>query len=135
MKTKVIALFLILAASVNAQSWSNDFGKSDKNSIKHYWISNLGTMGLGYGYYKLTDKPMLSSFLGGLTMFGVGYAKEVVWDGKMGKGNKSTSDLFFDGWGSLTGMLQCRVVIDLEQRKYENIDTTKFQTFNKLELK
>jgi len=90
---------------------------SEKDKAKHYWVSNLGTMAIGGVVYHYTERPGLSSLAGGVTMFGIGAAKEFIWDGKMKKGTKSGGDLFMDGWGCLVGMMQIRVVIDIKERK------------------
>lgn len=112
---KTTALILLLAFGMRAQNWDFDMDKKDKQA--HMWASGLGTIVLGNTYYHFTERPGLSSILGGVTMFGIGLTKEIVYDGIMKRGVKSKGDLFADGWGCVTGIIMCRVVIDIKEKK------------------
>lgn len=119
MKTTI--LILLLAFGMRGQSepkWIQELANSsEKNKAQHYWASNIGTMLIGSTIYHYTERPGLSSLASGVLMFGVGAAKEFIWDGKMNRGVKSGGDIFMNGWGCLTGMIQVRVFIDIKQRK------------------
>jgi hypothetical protein len=110
-------LILLLTIGMRSQTWQNFGEGSESGRVKHFYASAIGTTIIGNEINKRIDKPMLSTWLGGISMFGIGAAKEIVWDGMMNKGVKSKDDLFMNGWCCLTGMIVCRVVIDIKERK------------------
>lgn len=115
---KYLLLIPFFTFAQQQPKWMNELGEmSEKNKAQHYWVSNLGTMAIGSIVYHYTNRPTLSSWAGGITMFGIGCAKEYIWDGKMKRGVKSGGDTFMNGWGCIFGIMQCRVIIDIKQRK------------------
>jgi hypothetical protein len=117
---KQTILIILLAFGMRAQSWQKFGEGSESGRVKHFYASAIGTTLIGNEINKRIDKPMLSTWLGGISMFGIGAAKEIVWDGMMQKGVKSKDDLFMNGWGCLTGMMVCRVVIDIKEKKHKH---------------
>ncbi len=120
---KALLLALMLSLSVTAQQsstpkWIEDFSNSDeKSNAAHWWISCAGTIAIGETIYYFTDNKPLSTIAGGLIMFGAGWLKEDIWDGRMGRGVKSGGDKFMNGMGCTGGMMGHRVIIDVREKK------------------
>ena len=116
---------LFLSFGMMSQSWQK-FGNGDESDrIKHFYISAIGTTLIGNEINKRIENPMLSTWLGGATMFTIGITKEIVYDGIMKMGVKSKDDLFFNGWGTLCGMISCRIVIDIKENKHGRVKQPK----------
>jgi hypothetical protein len=106
---KQTILILLLAFGMRAQEIQPD--------VKHVYASWIGTTLIGTSINHYLDRPTLSTWIGGITMFGIGAAKEYIYDRKMGKGVFSKQDLMSDGWGCALGLVTCRVVIDIKEHK------------------
>ena len=115
---KQTIIILLLTFGMRGQTWEKMGTSSVQSDTKHFYASCIGTTLIGTTVNHFIDNPTISSCIGGVTMFGIGAAKEIIWDGKMKRGVKSKDDIFMNGWGSLVGMMTCRVVIDLKYRKY-----------------
>lgn len=110
--------FMLLSQEPSRPKWIVDLEQStEKNKAQHYWVSCIGTTGITWVLYEITDKPGLSSLIGGLAMFTIGWLKEDVYDGYMGKGVKSGGDKFMNGMGCVGGMMFGRVAIDIYEKK------------------
>jgi hypothetical protein len=114
---KQTIILLLLAFGMRAQSWQKFGEGSESGRAKHFWVCNIGTTLIGNEINKRINRPGLSCISAGAIMFGAGYLKEEIHDGIMKRGVKSKDDLFMNGWGCLTGMMVCRVVIDIKERK------------------
>lgn len=109
----------MLSAQKGEPKWMVDLANStEKNDAQHYWASFVGTMGITWITYEITDNNTLSPIIGGLTMFAVGWLKEDIYDGMMKKGIKSGGDKFMNGLGDIGGMFAGRVLIDIHEKKY-----------------
>lgn len=110
----------MLPFGMRAQTWQK-WGEGDNlGRSKHFYASAIGTTLIGNEINKRIDRPMLSTWLGGVSMFGIGLGKELIYDGWMKRGVKSKDDLLMNGWGCLAGMMTCRVVIDIKYKNHDN---------------
>ena len=113
MKTIIV---LLLAFGMKAQINDQD------GSVKHIYASWIGSTLIGTSINHYIDKPTLSTWLGSISMFGIGLGKEYIWDKKMKKGVFSKEDIIHNGWGSALGLISTRVIIDI---RYKNEDKHK----------
>lgn len=119
---KLILLIPFLSLGQTQPKWMEDLSNStEADKAKHYWVSAIGTCVIATSLDHYIERPTISSWVGGITMFGVGLGKEYIWDGRMKKGVKSGGDMFMDGMGCLGGMIIGRVVIDLKDKKNKQI--------------
>ena len=119
---KLILLIPFLSLGQTQPKWMDELSTStEADKAKHYWVSAIGTTILSTSINHYIERPTISSWVGGVTMFGVGLGKEYIWDGKMKRGVKSGGDLFMDAMGCLGGMMFGRVVIDLGDKKNKQI--------------
>lgn len=107
---KTTALILLLAFGMRAQKLDQD------GSTRHFYAGFGITCISGSIIQHYTDKPTLAC-LGGIGI-GVlsGFAKEYIWDRKMGKGVFSQKDYLMTAWGALCGGLVLRCAIDVKER-------------------
>ena len=119
---KLILLIPFLSLGQTQPKWMDELSNStEHDKAKHYWVSAIGTCVIATSLDHYIERPTISSWVGGVTMFGVGLGKEYIWDGRMKRGVKSGGDVFMDFWGCFTGMAIGRVVIDLKERKNKQI--------------
>lgn len=97
-------------------SQSNIFSKVP-NSVAHTYVSWIGTTLIGNAVNDRIHKPTLSTWIGSVSMFGIGLGKEYIWDKKMGKGVFNKMDIADNAWGCALGLVTCRVVIDIKDNK------------------
>jgi hypothetical protein len=117
---KQTIIILLLAFGMKAQTWEKIGTGTMQSDTKHFYVSAIGTTLIGTTVNHYIDKPMLSTWIGGVSMFGIGLGKELIYDGMMKRGVKSKQDVFINGWGSLVGMMTCRVVIDIKYRNHDS---------------
>lgn len=98
----------------------NMLGQEYTGEVKHVYASWIGSTLIGTSVNHFIDRPTLSTWIGGVSMFGIGLGKEYVWDRKLKKGVFSKDDIVHNGWGTCLGLLTCRVVIDIRQKKEDN---------------
>lgn len=96
---------------------------SQKDYSQHYIVSVNMSSFFTSSVYFVTKKPLLSTAIGVVTSFGVGMAKEFIYDGYLGKGTKSMADLDADGRGSIVGGMFSFAIIDMIKKKQTRIDT------------
>ena len=82
--------------------------------VKHFYASAFGAVAISEVTYQITDRPILSGFIGGGLMFLIGYGKEKFHDDRV-----SNNDLFNDGFGSATGAMCWAVHFDINDRSYK----------------
>lgn len=115
---KLILLIPFLSLGQTQPKWMDELSNStEKDKAKHYWVSAIGTCVIATSLDHYIERPTISSWVGGVTMFGVGLGKEYIWDGRMKRGVKSGGDLFMDGMGCLGGVMIGRVIINIKERK------------------
>lgn len=103
-----VLLLILLTLSLKSQP----FKKFDDKAA-HFYVSMFGAIGIAEVTYQITDRPILSAFVGQLVMFGIGYGKEKFVDK-----TPSSPDLFPDGFGSTTGAICWGVHFDIKDRGY-----------------
>ncbi len=108
---KQTILILLIAFGMKAQE--------NKTDVLHVYGSWAGTTLIGTSINHYLDRPTLSTWLGGVTMFGIGLGKEYIWDKKMKRGTFNKNDIVLNGWGCALGLVTCRVVIDIKYKKDE----------------
>lgn len=118
---KQTIIVLLLAFGMKAQKFNDQDG-----SVKHVYASWICSTLIGTTVNHYLDRPTLSTWIGGVSMFGIGCAKEYIWDRKMKKGVFSKDDLISDGWGCALGLVTCRVVIDIKEKNTYVIDDNYF---------
>lgn len=103
-------LLLILLPFICSGQWYKNPELSD---AAHWYGSCIGVVVLTEGLTYITDEPELSTIISGVSIFGLGMAKEFIWDGKMNRGVKSQYDMILDGAGSLAGMMVITVKFNI----------------------
>lgn len=120
---KLILLIPFLSLGQTQPKWMEELSNStEADKAKHYWVSAIGTCVIATSLDHYIERPTISSWVGGITMFGFGLGKEYIWDGRMKRGVKSGGDVFMDFWGCFTGIAMARVTIDLKQRKKDKLN-------------
>ena len=114
---KQTIIILLIAFGMKAQE--------SKTDVLHVYSSWAGTTLIGTSINHYLDRPTLSTWLGGVTMFGIGLGKEYIWDKKMKRGTFNKNDIVLNSWGCALGLVTCRVVIDIKQRN-NNEDKRKY---------
>ena len=116
---KLLLIILIPLFSFGQLKWT------DYDS--HYHVSGSIAACTGAAMYIATKKPVLSSFLGFITAFGIGIAKEYIYDKKLGKGQFSELDLEADLKGSLIFSMATAITIhrievkQINKENYQNL--------------
>jgi len=93
---------------------------NDPSTVKHVYASWIGSTLIGTSVNHFIDRPTLSTWIGGISMFVIGLGKEYIWDKKMKRGVFSKDDIISDLWGIGLGLVTCRVVIDIRQNKEDD---------------
>jgi len=111
---KLFISFMCIAFIGKAQS--GDF----KSDMLHIWGTCAIAMGTGYTINKVTKDrhPFISALIGGAFAFGVGAAKEYIWDRQMGRGVFNKEDLISNARGSVAGVYGIAVILHIRRKEY-----------------
>lgn len=116
MKITLITYFLVIIPALNAQEAAKSNTNYFTDDNMHYLAGHGIAAGVGYSMHFFTNRPVLSCLAGFLTGTAIGVGKEYIYDKELNKGTFSVGDMATTAWGSLTGSLMLRVVIDVENR-------------------
>lgn len=120
---RVVYIFIFLSLVTKAQT---PLFKVGNYTVTDYHAHYMGSVNLtafaASSFYYLTDRPVLSAFLGSVFAFGVGLLKEKAIDE-----TPSVMDLDGDGRGSVFGGTITVGVLDKIHKKRIQLDTLKYQ--------
>lgn len=125
---KLFYILLFISCLSKAQTPLFNVGKFTVTDYHAHYMCSVNITGFAASsFYYLTDRPVLSAFLGTVTSFAIGVAKEYAIDR-----NPSMMDLDGDGRGSIFGGVITFGALDKIHKKRIQLDTLQYQ-FNTYE--
>lgn len=130
---KILFILFLTSLSLICTSQTITLKDDSQGTLKHIWVSTAMAAGTTYLIsYKVKNKTSCIFIgMGTSLLIGIG-GKEFIYDKYMGRGVFSVEDIKDDAWGSLTGGIIGRVVIDFESvypKKYKQNNKNKYYRF------